>query len=166
MSTNLDRSLYRHRTVKQATPNVAWRRHQEVVNPPSALDKATELGWIGLGILEGMFAIRFALKLMGANPENPFATLVYGFTDLFLRPFNGLVATPEAGGMILEISTLVAMAVYALAFWVVLRVLVVVFDRPEVTDDTYEVSVQDSSSVPTVTETHVTTTTDPIRKDY
>src|SRR5512145_623029 len=49
--------------------------------------KATQLIWLGLGILEVLLALRFFLKLIAANPSNLFASLLYSFTDLFLFPF-------------------------------------------------------------------------------
>ena len=54
--------------------------------------KATQLIWLLLGILEGLIALRIGLKLVGANPESPVVALIYGFTFLFLFPFEGLVA--------------------------------------------------------------------------
>jgi len=92
--------------------------------------KVTQLVWLFLGILEALLALRFGLKLIGANPASPFAVLIYGFTDLFLFPFAGLTGTPAAGGMVLEISTLIAMVVYGLIGWAVERILWVIFYRP------------------------------------
>ena len=46
------------------------------------------------------------------------------------RRSRRLVGTPTSGGTILEVTTLIAMAVYALLFWIVVRVLEVVADRP------------------------------------
>ena len=37
--------------------------------------KATQLVWLLLGILEAMLALRFALKLIGANAASPIAVL-------------------------------------------------------------------------------------------
>jgi hypothetical protein len=68
--------------------------------------KATQIIWLGLGILEALLALRFVLKLIGANPASPFAAGLYGFTNLFLFPFAGLTGTPSAGSMVLEFSTL------------------------------------------------------------
>ena len=59
--------------------------------------KATQLVWLLFGILETLLALRFGLKLIGANPDNPIAVLIYGFTSLFLFPFTGLTGTPAAG---------------------------------------------------------------------
>ena len=78
--------------------------------------KATQVIWLLLGILEVMLALRFVLKLIAANPASPIAAAIYSFTDLFLFPFAGLTATPAVGGMVLEISTLIAMAIYFLSF--------------------------------------------------
>ena len=92
--------------------------------------KATQLIWLFLGILEALLALRFGLKLIGANPASPFAVFVYGFTNLFLFPFTGLTGTPSAGGMVLEFSTVIAMVVYALIGWAIERIIWVIFYRP------------------------------------
>jgi hypothetical protein len=92
--------------------------------------KATQLIWLGLGILETLLILRVFLKLIAANPGNMFASLLYAFTDLFLFPFAGLTQTPAVGGMVLEIHTLIAMVVYALAAWALERIVWVLFYRP------------------------------------
>jgi len=86
--------------------------------------------WLFLGILEAFIALRFLLKLIGANPESPIVALIYGFTYLFLFPFEGMTATPSAGGMVLELSSLFAMGIYALIAWAVERIVWLVFYRP------------------------------------
>jgi hypothetical protein len=92
--------------------------------------KATQLVWLFLGILEALLALRFFLKLIAANPASPIAVFIYGFTDLFLFPFAGLTGTPSAGGMVLEIPTMIAMLVYALIGWAIERIIWVIFYRP------------------------------------
>jgi hypothetical protein len=92
--------------------------------------KATQLVWLLFGILEVLIALRIALKLIAANPNSPIVFLIYGFTDLFLFPFTGMTATPSANGMVLEISSMFAMVIYALIAWAIERVIWVVFYRP------------------------------------
>ena len=92
--------------------------------------KATQLIWLFLGILEGMLGLRFGLKLIAANPESPIVALIYGFTNLFMYPFSGMTVTPSAGGMVLELTTLFAMVIYALIAWVIERIVWVIFYRP------------------------------------
>jgi len=92
--------------------------------------KATQLVWLLFGVLEAMIALRIGLKLIGANAASPIAIFIYGFTDLFLWPFAGLTATPAVGGMVLEITSVIAMLVYALIAWALERVIWVIFYRP------------------------------------
>ncbi len=92
--------------------------------------KATQLVWLLFGILEAMIALRIMLKLIGANAVSPIAAFIYGFTNLFLMPFAGLTGTPSAGNMVLEISSFIAMVVYALVAWAIERIVWVIFYRP------------------------------------
>lgn len=92
--------------------------------------KITQLIWLFLGILEALIALRIGLKLIGANPGSPIVALIYGFTNLFLFPFEGMTATPTANGMVLELSSFFAMVIYALIAWVVERTVWVLFYRP------------------------------------
>ena len=92
--------------------------------------QVTQLIWLFLGIFEVLIALRIGLKLIGANPESPIVVLIYGFTNLFLFPFEGMTATPAAGGMVLELSSFFAMLIYALIAWAVERTVWLLFYRP------------------------------------
>ena len=92
--------------------------------------KATQLIWLLFGILEVLIALRIGLMLIGANPNSPIVALIYGFTYLFLYPFTGLVGSPTAGNMVLELSSMFAMVIYALIAWVVERTVWLIFYRP------------------------------------
>ena len=91
---------------------------------------ATHLIWLLFGILEALIALRIGLMLIGANPNSPIVALIYGFTYLFLFPFEGLVGSPAAGNMVLELSSMFAMLIYGLIAWAVERVVWLVFYRP------------------------------------
>ena len=92
--------------------------------------KVTQLIWLFLGILEALIALRIGLKLIGANPASPIVALIYGFTQLFLFPFEGMIATPSSGSIVLELSSFFAMLIYALIAWAVERTVWVLFYRP------------------------------------
>jgi hypothetical protein len=92
--------------------------------------KATQIIWLLFGILEVMIALRIGLKLIGANPASPIAVFIYGFTGLFLLPFQGLIGTPTSGDLVLEISSIIALVVYALIGWALERLIWVIFYRP------------------------------------
>lgn len=92
--------------------------------------KATQLVWLLFGILEALIALRIGLKLIGANPESPIVALIYGFTYLFLFPFEGLVGSPGSGNMVLELSSMFAMLIYGLIAWAIERIIWLIFYRP------------------------------------
>ena len=92
--------------------------------------QVTRVMWTILGLIEILLGLRFLLKLIAANAESGFGALIYGVSGVFTAPFAGLVTTPTSGGNILEVTTLIAMGVYALFFWIIVRVTRIVADRP------------------------------------
>ena len=92
--------------------------------------KLTELVWLAFGVLEGLIGLRILLRLLAANPGNLFATFIYGVTDLFVFPFQGLTAQPAAEGYVLEIPSIIAMFVYALLAWTIARLIWVLLYKP------------------------------------
>lgn len=105
------------------TEDVAATRRQ-------TLYQVTALIGFFFAVLEGLIGLRVLLKLIAANPANAFASSVYNFTGLFLWPFSGLTPNPAAAGMVLEVSSIIAMIVYALVAWAILRLVWLLFDRP------------------------------------
>lgn len=97
----------------------------------ASMEKVSSLIWLLGGLLEALIGMRFLLKLIAANPNTPFVSLIYGISDLFLWPFAGLTATPSANGMVLEISSLVAMVVYAILTWAAVRIFWLIFTPTE-----------------------------------
>ena len=92
--------------------------------------KATQVVWLFAGILLAMIALRVFLKILGANPESLIASLIYGFTDLFLFPFTGLINSPTTGNMVFELSSLFAILIYGLIAWGVGKAIWLIFYRP------------------------------------
>ena len=77
-----------------------------------------------------LIALRIFLLLIGANPNSPIVALIYGFTYLFLFPFMGVVGSPTAGNMVLELSSMFAMVVYGLIAFALERTVWLIFYRP------------------------------------
>jgi hypothetical protein len=92
--------------------------------------KATQIILLVFSILEALIAMRIILKLIGANPDSPIVALIYGFTHLFLVPFAGLISSPTLGGMVMEISSMFALVVYALTAVAFERLVWVIGSRP------------------------------------
>lgn len=93
------------------------------------LRRLTLLIQLAFGILNGLIALRFFLKLMAANPANPFAQLVYFITTPFVWLFQGITITPGFAGIELEFFDLIAIIVYTLVAWVIIRLLWILFAR-------------------------------------
>lgn len=93
------------------------------------LRKVNQIIWLVAVVLEVLIAFRVFLKLIAANPQSGFASFIYSVTAPFLAPFAGLTSTPTASGSVLEISSIIAMAVYALVFWLIAYVVRLVWGR-------------------------------------
>lgn len=112
-----------------------YERRERVVADYAAerrqgLYQVSSIIWLVFGVIAGLIGLRVVLRLIAANPASPFANFIYRVTDVFLWPFAGLTTTPSAGGMALELSSLIAMLVYLLLAWLLVRLVWVLFDRP------------------------------------
>jgi uncharacterized protein YggT (Ycf19 family) len=86
-----------------------------------------------LTVLETVLAIRFLLKLIGADPNNPFAGFLYALTAIPLLPFQGIVNSPSIHlpNQAFEFSTLIAIAIYWLIFYALRRFIRLLVSSPE-----------------------------------
>jgi len=95
----------------------------------ATLHKVTQFIWLLFGGLEALIGIRVILMLIGANPANPFAAFVYQLSSLFLWPFQNIVGNPAFQNSVLEITSIIAMIVYPLIGWAIVRLIWVLFYR-------------------------------------
>src|SRR5579859_5580735 len=86
-----------------------------------------------LMVLETVLAIRFLLKMIGADPNNPFAGFLYALTAIPLLPFQGIVNSPSIHppNQSFEFSTLIAIAIYYLVFYALRRFIRLLVSNPE-----------------------------------
>lgn len=86
--------------------------------------------WYIGGLISTLLAFRFVLALLGANADNAFAHFVYSVTTPLVSQFFNLFGyTPTYGVSRLEVSTLVAIAVYTLVAWGLVKLVTVA--RPQ-----------------------------------
>jgi len=65
--------------------------------------RGTQIIWYVLGFVEVMLALRFALKLLGSNPEAGFIGFVYGATTFLVAPFfESFLAPPKCWALFLS----------------------------------------------------------------
>ena len=79
------------------------------------------------GALEILLAFRLVLKLMGASMASGFVRLIYSLTGIFILPFEGMFRRGFSQGLettsVLEPSTLVAIIVYAILAWGIVKLI-------------------------------------------
>ncbi len=108
-----------------AVPQTAPKK---IPDRKSVASKMIELVYLFLIILESVLALRFIFKLLGGDPDNVFIQFLYNATLVFTYPFQGLFGSPIQNRIAvarydLEFTTLVAMGIYALIAYIVVRII-------------------------------------------
>ncbi|HVU09702.1 MAG TPA: YggT family protein [Phototrophicaceae bacterium] len=137
-----DYEVRRRETVVRREPPVVEEEYVErdpvvqaqrqVIEDPSATGRVlvariAGLIWLLFGALDLLIFVRIILKMIAANPGSGFAQIVYDVSGVFLLPFSNLVASPVIGTGVFEISSMIAIVVYALIAWVIVRLFRLVF---------------------------------------
>jgi uncharacterized membrane protein HdeD (DUF308 family) len=98
---------------------VRHRRHDQL--------RPQKIVYYILGVLEVLLAFRLIFKLLGANPLSPFVSFIYSLTQIFVYPFTGIFPTAVTKGLeaqaILESTTIIAMIVYAVIAWGIVKLI-------------------------------------------
>lgn len=108
-------------------------RQEEALTFRYAIGKLNDfLQWF-VAVLEITLLVRFILRLIGAAPDNLFAGFLYALTQIILYPFVSIVRSPSIHppNQAFEWSTLIAMVIYYLIFWAIMRFLRILVSGPE-----------------------------------
>jgi hypothetical protein len=83
------------------------------------------------GAITLLIATRVLLKAIGANPENGFTNFIYQLSRIFIAPFASMFAPIELGTTaVFEVASVLAIIFYLIAAWLVVRLLMLLFNRP------------------------------------
>lgn len=89
--------------------------------------KAKNIIYYILGVLEVLLGLRFLFMLLGANPRSGFTAFLYAVTGIFIAPFSGIFNPVSTTGLasrsVLDPATIIAMAIYALVGWGIVKLL-------------------------------------------
>lgn len=88
------------------------------------LYRGTQIAWYLVGLIEVLLAFRFVLKFLGANAEAGFTSFVYAVTLPFAAPFTAVFRVSKTQGSVFEWTTLLAMFVYFIVAWGIVKLLV------------------------------------------
>jgi hypothetical protein len=106
-------------SVEQRTTYVPSEADQRL----ASLRRIRQIVYFIASAIAVLILLRFGLLLLGANPDNAFANFVYSLSGVFVAPFNTLFGEPQFGNSVLEISSLIAIAVYYLIAWGIVKVI-------------------------------------------
>jgi hypothetical protein len=88
-----------------------------------------------LGFIEVLLAFRFVFKLLGANPASGFVRFIYTLSGILTAPFSGIFSSYTSQGLvyrsIFEPSVIVALIVYAIAAWGIVKLIKIKVLREE-----------------------------------
>jgi hypothetical protein len=74
-------------------------------------------------VLEAIVVVRIAFKALGANAEAAFASFVYAISDPLVAPFHPIFHDQDVSGHPLEVGSLIAIAFYLVAVYLIVRIL-------------------------------------------
>ena len=88
--------------------------------------------WFIVGIINALIAIRFVLLLLGANQNVGFVDFIYSVTGVLVAPFVGIFGQPTLGEFVFEWSSVLAVVVYSLIAWGIVKLLTLTRPRDEI----------------------------------
>jgi len=103
-----------------SVPSVAAQRS-------AGVERAKQVIYYIFGVVEALLAIRFVLLLLGANEASGFVRLIYGLSQPFVLPFQGIFGVPSFDGSVMEWSSLVGIVVYLLVAYGLARLVELIY---------------------------------------
>lgn len=88
--------------------------------------------WFIVGIIDVLIAIRFVLLLLGANQSAGFVNFIYSITNVLVAPFVGIFGQPTLGQFTFEWSSILAVIVYSLIAWGIVKLLTLTRPHEEI----------------------------------
>ena len=83
-------------------------------NKMSSVVLVQRIVWFIVGVINTLIALRFVLLLLGANRGADFTDFIYTMSAPFVAPFVGIFGEPTYGQSLFEVSSLLAIVIYAL----------------------------------------------------
>jgi len=124
---------------------------EQVVDSPNTrrrnlLDRVSQIIYFLAGILEVILVLRLFLRGINADSTAGFATFIYNFSSPFVAPFNSIFNNDQAlkGVTTFEFSTVLAMVIYALLAFGLVKLLYILFEPNRSSREVYNSSTRRS----------------------
>ncbi|MFA6973843.1 MAG: YggT family protein [Parcubacteria group bacterium] len=82
-----------------------------------------------VAVIEFLLSLRFAFKFFAVNPSTPFVAWLYGATAPLVNPFARILPDLRLGEFVVDFATLIALIVYVLIGYLILRIFAYVGSR-------------------------------------
>jgi hypothetical protein len=89
------------------------------------LYKGAQVVWYILSVIEGLLILRFVLKLLQANADAFFTSLIYTVSNIFVAPFVAVFQNIRVATSVFEWTTLLAMLVYWLVAVAIVKLFII-----------------------------------------
>jgi len=123
----VDRNVERHQAVNLHEKE----RGIAAANQNSTVARIVHISYYLFGALEMLLMVRVILYLIGANPDNGFASFIDALSYPFVAVFASLLENPTLGTTgVLEVTTMIAMLAYAILALLVGRLIWLTLNRP------------------------------------
>jgi hypothetical protein len=145
MADSYDREVVRQETttgepVRPVTPvtpvTTSSTSRTAVYRESTSSNRTIQIIWWVVGLIDTLIAIRFLLKVFGANPA-PFVRFMYDLTWPLVAPFHGIFNSDQVGRSVFEPESLVAIVIYLLIGWGIVS-LIRILSRPRSTTTVVE----------------------------
>ncbi|HYM65240.1 MAG TPA: YggT family protein [Candidatus Sulfotelmatobacter sp.] len=111
------------KTTKTVVSSNSEEEQPEHFEKKKVIFRTYQIVWYVLGIMEFLLGFRVLLKALSANPISGFTNLIYTLSDPLANPFSGILRVTVVGASVFEWSTLIAMAVYALFAYGIVKLI-------------------------------------------
>jgi hypothetical protein len=123
----VDRNIEHHQDVNLDEK----KRGIATANRNSGIARIVNIVYFLFGALELLLGVRVIFQLVGVNAANGFATFIYALSAPFVALFASLLQNPTlTETSILELTTIIAMLVWAIVAWLVGRLIWLLMSRP------------------------------------
>lgn len=127
METIKEREVQTHKTAVANDGRQVQVNTRSIGTEASPKTTLINLIWFIYGLVAILLAGRFILKLAGANGSSSFVKLVYSLTSILSKPFDSVFRVKTASTThftsVFEPSILVAIIVYGLIAWGIVKLL-------------------------------------------
>jgi YggT family protein len=123
---NVDRNVEKHLDINLDEKQAGLSRAKQ----NGGVARVINIVYFAFGMLELLLLVRVVLHLLNVNAQNSFANFIYLISAPFVSLFASLLVNPTIGSGILEITTIIAMFVWAIVGWLLGRLIWLLTSRP------------------------------------